>query len=43
MTRFIDDNQKFVKVPKEDVMNAISDLSDYVKKKTMSGIITNIY
>ena len=33
MTRLIYNNQEFVKELKESVMNAISDLSEYVKEK----------
>ena len=43
IAKFIYDNQEFVKELKEGVINAISDLSDYLKeKKIMSSIITNI-
>ena len=45
MTRFIDDKQEVVKRLKEAVMNAISNVSNYVKKKKTitSCIITNMY
>ena len=44
MRKFIDDDQEIEKELKESVINAISDVSDYVKeKKIMSGIITNFY
>ena len=36
MTRFIDDKQEVVKRLKEAVMNAISNVSNYVKKKKRS-------
>ena len=43
IAKFIYDNQEFVKELKEGVINAISDLSDYLKeKKIMSSIIMNI-
>ena len=45
MTTFIDDKQEVVKGLKEAVMNAISDVSNYVKEKKtiMSYIYTNVY
>ena len=41
MTRFIDDKQEVVKRLKEAVMNAISNVSNYVKKTTNDHVMHN--